>query len=67
LAIIAFVSAFLCGPAGLVMGFLARQQVKERNEGGEGLALAAIIIGGVYLLGAILYVCAVAGSGNTTY
>jgi hypothetical protein len=67
LAIAAFVASFLCGPAGLIMGFLARQQLKQRNEGGDGLALAAIIIGAVYLLGGVLWLClglASSGSGG---
>jgi hypothetical protein len=47
------------------MGFLARQQVKQRNEGGDGLALAAIIIGAVYLLGGVLWLClGIASSGS---
>ena len=45
LAIIALIAAFICSPAGIIMGFIARSQIKQRGERGDGLALAAIIIG----------------------
>jgi hypothetical protein len=39
---------FVCGSigiAGAIMGHMARRQLRERNEDGDGLALAGIIIG----------------------
>jgi hypothetical protein len=47
LAVVAFVCSFVFGPAGVVVGIMARQQIRQRQEGGDGLALAAIIIGAV--------------------
>jgi Domain of unknown function (DUF4190) len=35
------------GPVGAIMGHIARRQIKERNEQGDGLALAGIIVGWV--------------------
>jgi hypothetical protein len=68
LAIAALVCSFICGPAGLIMGFMARRQIRERNEGGDGLALAAIIIGAISLLGSVFLFCVAASGGSgTTY
>ncbi len=66
MAILALVLSFLCGPVGLVLGIIGRQQARQRNEGGEGLAIAAIIIGSLWLLGGIISACAAAISGNST-
>jgi hypothetical protein len=49
LAMVALVLAFL-GPlslVGLVLGVVARGQIRRTGEEGEGLALAAVIVGGV--------------------
>lgn len=47
LAIAAFVLAFFFSLLGLILGYVARSQIRESGEGGAGLALAAIIIGWV--------------------
>jgi hypothetical protein len=47
LAILALVLAFVFAPAGLVLGILARRQIRETGEEGDGLALAGIIVGGI--------------------
>lgn len=47
LAIAAFVLAFFACVIGLILGYVARSQIKRTGEGGAGLALAAIIIGWV--------------------
>ena len=60
LAIIALVSAFFCAPAAIVMGFIARGQIKQRGGSGAGLALAAIIIGSASM---VLGLLVVAGGG----
>jgi hypothetical protein len=61
LAIIALVCSVVFGPAGVVLGIMARQQIRQRQEGGAGLALAAIIIGSVSTVLAFLY-CLGAGA-----
>ena len=47
MAVLALVLAFAFAPAGLVLGIVARRQIRETGEEGEGLALAGIIIGGI--------------------
>jgi hypothetical protein len=47
--VVALVLSFL-GPlavVGLVLGVVARGQIRRTGEEGEGLALAAVVIGGV--------------------
>lgn len=41
------VSILGLGPIGAIMGHIARRQIRERNEQGDGLALAGIIVGWV--------------------
>lgn len=54
LAIAALVCAFVCAPAGIVLGVVARNQIKQTGEDGRGLATAGIWLGAVFtLLGAI--------------
>lgn len=47
LAIIALVAAFMVAPAGFVCGLIARKQIRETGEDGDGLALAGMIVGGI--------------------
>jgi hypothetical protein len=48
MAILALVMAFVFAPAGLVLGILARKQIARTGEEGDGLALAGMIIGGLF-------------------
>jgi hypothetical protein len=48
MAILALVMAFVFAPVGLVLGIVARKQIRQTGEQGEGLALAGIIIGGIF-------------------
>jgi|SRR3954454_2963059 hypothetical protein len=47
MAIAALVCALTIAPVGLGLGIAARRQIRRTGEGGDGLALAAVIIGGV--------------------
>jgi hypothetical protein len=47
LAIVALVSIFVCSPASLVLGIIARNQIKQTGEAGDGMALAGIIVGAI--------------------
>ncbi|MDK3258085.1 DUF4190 domain-containing protein [Blastococcus capsensis] len=64
LAILALVMAFVFAPAGLVLGIVARKQIKRTGEEGSGLALAGIIVGGLvtgfFALVVVLWVVAFA-------
>jgi hypothetical protein len=60
LAIAALVVALVvCGPAGAIMGHIARNQIRERGEQGDGIALAAIIIGWVLTGLGVLACCGI--------
>jgi peptidyl-prolyl cis-trans isomerase B (cyclophilin B) len=49
-AIASLVCAFLCSPLGLIFGFIARSQIRQTSEAGDGLALAGIIISLVFIV-----------------
>lgn len=44
MAIVAIILAFLIPFVGLILGIVAMSQIKKRNEGGKGLAIASIVI-----------------------
>lgn len=48
LAIAAFVSSFLIGVTGVILGFIALNQIKTTGERGRGLAIAALVVGCAY-------------------
>jgi hypothetical protein len=79
------IAALICAIAGLgpiaaVMGHVARKQIRQTGEQGDGLALAAVIVGwtltGIYALCCLGYVgvfaffatfmAAIAGSASST-
>jgi hypothetical protein len=60
LAIAALVVAFLIGPLGVILGLVAKSQIKKTGQGGDGLATAAIVVGALNML---LGACTVAGIG----
>jgi uncharacterized protein DUF4190 len=47
LAVAALVFAFVFAPVGLGLGIAARRQIRRTGEEGDGLALAAVIIGSI--------------------
>ncbi|MGY1710725.1 DUF4190 domain-containing protein [Geodermatophilus sp. SYSU D00758] len=47
LAVLSLVMAFVFAPAGLVLGIVARRQIRQTGEEGDGLALAGIVVGGI--------------------
>ena len=59
MAIVALVLSVVgLAPVGAILGHVARRQIKQSGEGGDGLALAAIIIGWT-LTGLVLVGCCV--------
>lgn len=56
MAILSLVLAFVFAPAGIVLGHIARSQIRDTGERGDGLALAGLIIGYV-LTGMMLLSC----------
>jgi Domain of unknown function (DUF4190) len=55
MAILALIFGIIIAPLGIVFGFIARGQIKRTGEGGDGLALAGIIIGGIFTVLIVLY------------
>jgi hypothetical protein len=47
MAILSLVLAFVLAPAGIVLGVIARKQIRQTGEEGDGLALAGIIVGAI--------------------
>jgi hypothetical protein len=47
MAVLSLVFAFLMAPVGIVLGVMARKQIRQTGEEGEGLALAGIIVGSI--------------------
>jgi hypothetical protein len=47
LAIVSLVLIFVFAPAALVTGIIARRQIRQTHEDGDGMALAGIIVGGI--------------------
>jgi len=45
IAIAALILVFLFYPIGIILGHVARGQIKRTREGGRGLATAALVIG----------------------
>jgi Domain of unknown function (DUF4190) len=64
MAILALVLAFVFAPVGIVLGVMARRQIRQTGEEGDGLALAGIIVGsivtGFYVLGILAWIVAFA-------
>ena len=49
MAILALVCAFLFAPAGIVLGVLARREIRRTGEEGWGLATAGVVISIAYM------------------
>lgn len=68
MAILALVMAFVFAPAGLILGIVARRQIRQTGEDGDGLALAGIIVGGIvttiFVLIILLWIIAFAALAN---
>jgi uncharacterized protein DUF4190 len=71
LAVLALVTAFVLAPAGVVLGIVARRQIRQTGEEGDGLALAGIIVGGIacalVVLVVVLWFVAVASLASASF
>jgi hypothetical protein len=56
MAILALVFAFVFAPLGIVFGIMGRKQIARTGEGGDGLALAGLIVGSLFTLLGIVYI-----------
>jgi hypothetical protein len=70
MAILALVGAFIFAPLGIVFGYIAKRQIKETGEQGEGLANVGLILGyvftGLAVLGCCIGLIAIIAAGNNT-
>lgn len=55
MAVLSLVFAFVFSPLGIIFGIIAKKQLKERHEDGDGLALAGIIISSFFTLLIVAY------------
>ena len=71
MAILSLVMAFVFAPAGLILGIMARRQIRQSGEQGDGLALAGIIVGGLFtaffVLMILFMIIAFAGVASYSY
>ncbi|TFV89941.1 DUF4190 domain-containing protein [Blastococcus sp. CT_GayMR16] len=71
MAILALVLAFVFAPAGLILGIVARKQIRETGEDGDGLALAGMIVGGIFtaifVLVIVFWIVALASIGSGSF
>jgi hypothetical protein len=58
---VAIVTAFVCAPVGLFFGANALGQIRERHERGKGVAVSAMVIGGLGTLIAMFAFVAATG------
>ena len=67
MAILALVFAFVFAPLGIVFGVVAKRQIRERGEGGSGLATAGLVLGIVFtVLSVGFFVLGVLGAASGT-
>ena len=55
MAILALVFAFIFAPAGIVLGHVAKKQIRQTGEQGEGLATAGLWLGYIFTGIMVLY------------
>jgi Domain of unknown function (DUF4190)/Domain of unknown function (DUF1707) len=52
---------FIAGVPAIVFGHVARRQIRESGEAGDGLALAGLILGYIGVLGPLIAIMAISG------
>jgi hypothetical protein len=73
MAILALVFAFVFAPVAIPLGHVARRQIRQTGEDGDGLALAGLIMGYVFTgltvaicVGYVIFVVALFGAMGAT-
>jgi uncharacterized membrane protein len=59
LAILALVFAFVCAPAAIVLGVIARRQIRRTGEQGQGMATAGLVMGIVFTVLSVIWIVVV--------
>jgi Domain of unknown function (DUF4190) len=57
MAILSLVFAFVFAPLAIVFGHMAKKQIKQTGEGGDGLATAGLVMGYIFTGLAVLLCC----------
>lgn len=57
MAILSLVMAFFFAPAAIVLGHIAKKQIRETGEQGSGLATAGLVLGYVFTGLSVLVCC----------
>ena len=71
---VAGVATCVSAPVGAILGHVARKQIRERGEAGDGMALAGIIVGwiltgllvGVLMIPLVIYLVELAGAASSS-
>jgi len=63
MAVLSLVFAFVFAPVGAALGHLARHQIKQRRESGDGLAVAGLVVSYTIIGMALLAAMSAAGVG----
>lgn len=71
MAILSLVFAFVFAPVGIVLGHIAKKQIKERGEQGSGLATAGLVLSYIFTGLSLAFCCigiiaAIATDGSST-
>jgi len=73
MAILALVFAFVFSPAAIVLGHVARRQIRQTGEDGDAMALAGLIAGYIFTglmvlfcVGYVIFLVVVIGTVGTT-
>ena len=73
MAILSLVFAFVFSPVGIVLGHIAKKQIKQTGEQGDGLATAGLVLSYIFTGLAVLGCCAavaipiIAGGSSGSY
>ena len=59
MAILSLVFTFVVPILGIIFGYMAKKQIRERGEGGAGLAKAGLILGYIFAVLSVLWAIAV--------
>jgi Domain of unknown function (DUF4190) len=58
---------FFSAIAALILGLVSMRQLKQRAEGGRGMAIAGVVLGALGILGGILLVIVIAAIGSANF
>ena len=72
MAILSLIFAFVFAPVGIVLGHIAKKQIKQTGEQGDGLATAGLVISYIFTGLAVLGCCGailipILASGSSSY